>query len=177
MARLFTSDEERLMVNELTREIVQKVAGQQVFYCGISSEHTKTHDLYNESTKKVYLQPTAINALVFFEEPRQTTTDSGPDRIHRIEVYFHNDELSQRNIKIYTGDFVIYGPVVYEILESKEDQHLHGMVEYPIMTKCICQTARKGSFDPRFVRPANEKGLDRNDRPDIGSGSYDSPYY
>ena len=142
MARLFTSDEERLLINELTREIVQKVAGQQVFYCGISTEHSRVHDVYNESTRKVYLPPASINALVFYEEPRQSTTDFGPDRVHRIEVYFHNDELRQRNIRVRTGDFVVYGPVVYEIIESKEDQLLHGMVEYPVMTKCICQTAR-----------------------------------
>jgi len=161
MSRLFITQKERKLISDVTKELVQTVVGERIIYFGISLEDTQVNHLYLEATKKVYLPPVKIYALVNWEGPRQTSTDFQLDRLHRIEVYFHNDELKDRNMQINTGDFLVYGNVVYEIKESGEEDLLFGQVNHKIMTKCICQTARKGAFDPKFVRPEIVEGMGR----------------
>lgn len=122
MSKLFLSNKELHFFNSLNKEVIQKVVDQKVYYYSISEEHTATNDLYNESIRKTTYQPVELNARVLLKQPEQTTSKFSIDTVYAIEVYFHLDELYQRNLTPREGDFLKWGKVVYEIQKLTKPQ-------------------------------------------------------
>lgn len=79
--------------------------------------------------------------------PENPTTNFTTDVVYRIEVYFHNDELYQRNLTARQGDFIKWNKIVYEIQQLTLPQITYGQVEQEVMTKAVCQSVRKSLVD------------------------------
>lgn len=149
---MFIGRKELAFTADITKELVQTVIGQEVFYFAILADKTKTNDLYNEAIQKVWSDPVKCNALINYENSNEVIGIMPSDAKYKIDVYFHTTELNERNISPKMGDFVQYGKVMFEIYSVSESQIAFGMIDQIIMTKCNCGPARKGQFDP--IKPA-----------------------
>lgn len=144
--RLFIGPEEVSFFDSIAKEVIQEVVGQTITYFSVSEELTKADDLYGEATRKTVYTPVEINALVLFSEPEQRTTQFTIDTIYRIEVYFHQHELAERGLRPREGDFVKFGPNIYEIEKLTQPQMVYGQIENRVQHKAICRMAREGQF-------------------------------
>ena len=70
----------------------------------------------------------------------------GQDSVYTIDVYFHTEELSDRNVSPKEGEFIEYGGVYYEVTSVTQPQLVFGQVNNKIMVKCTCVRAREGQF-------------------------------
>ena len=64
MARLFITPRELDLISDLTKEVIKDVIGQKIYYYPVRSDITSVHDVYEESTEKVFDPPLEIDALV-----------------------------------------------------------------------------------------------------------------
>jgi len=160
----FVTQKELSFFHAVNRELIQAVVQQSVIYYQIMAEQTVADDLYNESVTKVWSSPVRINALVLYENSTEQITMLPPDAKFNIDIYFHKQELVDRNMAPKMGDFVKFGSLLYEILNVTEPQPIAGMVDQQMMVKCPCTPARRGQFlppepsDPQ-VGPAAGMGL------------------
>jgi hypothetical protein len=144
----FVGEKELTFFHQVNRELIQSVVQQEVLYYQIIAERTIRDDLYNESTRKVWSNPVRINALILYENSTEQVTMLPPDSKFNIDVYFHKQELVDRNMSPKMGDFVRFGRLLYEILNVTEPQPIAGMVDEQMMVKCPCTPARRGQFSP-----------------------------
>lgn len=154
MSFMFIGRKELAFTAAITKELVQTVIGQEVFYFAILAEKTKTNDLYNEAIQKVWANPVKCNALVNYENLNEVVGVMPPDSKFKIDVFLHKAELNERNLSPKMGDFIQFGEVIYEIYSVSEPQMAFGMIQEKIMVKCNCGPARKGQFDP--IKPATQ---------------------
>lgn len=161
MSRKFIRTKEIAFFKEVNKELIQSVIGQEVIYWAISLEKTRLNELYSESIDKVYTSPVKTNALVYYENTTESVGNMPPDAKFNIDVYFHNGELDDRNLKPKMGDFVQFGEVIYEITSVTQPQLFGGMIDQKVMTRCPCVPARKGQFSPP-KKPMPVLGQDPN---------------
>jgi len=147
MSRLFVGNREINFFNSLSKELIQKVVCQKVLYYSVSEEHTNSHRLYDEAIKKTTYRPVELNARVLFNEPNQTVGQFSIDTVYSIEVYFHQEELRERNLIPREGDFLKFGTIVYEIEKLNKPQITYGQVENNVMIKAECRVSRKSQFE------------------------------
>jgi hypothetical protein len=144
----FVGAKELAFFHAVNRELIQSVVQQEILYYQILAERTQRDDLYNESTKKVWSNPVKINALIMYENSTEQITMLPPDSKFNIDIYFHKQELVERNVNPNMGDFVKFGKALYEILNVSEPQPIAGMIDEQMMVKCPCTPARRGQFYP-----------------------------
>jgi len=144
----FVTNRDLAFFHTVNRELIQSVVQQEVLYYQILAEKTTRDDLYNESVKKVWSNPVKINALIMYENSTEQITMLPPDSKFNIDIYFHKQELLDRNMNPMMGDFVKYGKALYEILNVSEPQPIAGMIDEQMMVKCPCTPARRGQFMP-----------------------------
>lgn len=147
MARLFVGDREINFINHISKELIQKVVCQKVIYYSVSEEHTNTHRLYGEAAKKTTFTPVEISARILYQEPSQSVDKFSIDTTYKLEVYFHLNELKERNIIPREGDFVKFGTIVYEIEKLTRPQIVYGQMENEMMVKAIARVARESQFE------------------------------
>ncbi len=174
MSRKFISQKEIAFIDNVNRELIQRVVGQQVFYYEILAEKTKKNDLYNEAVTKMWAPPVATNCLLYYENTQEQIGALPPDNKSRIDVYFHTGELRDRNLSPKMGDFLLFGDTYYEIYQVIQPQLVYGMIEQKIMTRCTCGPARKGQFSPP-KQPLPEPHHDQN-APQYKTQSSARPY-
>ena len=146
MARKFVLDREIAFINAISKELIQNVVGQEIEYYSINLVQTKTHRLYQEAVKKTWSAPVKVNALVMWNNSGVTSTNFGIDAKYNTEIYFHTQELIERNLVPKEGDFIEFGQVYFEITSVTQPQIIFGQVNNKIMTKCICIQSREGLF-------------------------------
>ncbi|MBL18314.1 MAG: hypothetical protein CMC82_00585 [Flavobacteriaceae bacterium] len=145
---LFTGKKEKDLVKQVNDEVIERVVGQSVVYYPISLEHTQFHEIYGEAVQKNFLDPIRVYAMVKYTSESTTTTPLGVDRIEKITVSFHKRRLTEdQNIFVREGDFVQYGPHLYEILTLAEPNWLYGQVESRFEITAECVRAREGLFN------------------------------
>lgn len=144
----FVGAKELAFFHAVNKELIQSVVQQEVIYYQIMAEKTVKDELYGESTKKVWSNPIRINALIMYENTSEQITMLPPDSKFNIDIYFHKQELVDRNVDPNMGDFVKFGKALYEILNVLEPQPIAGMIEEQMMVKCPCTPARRGQFYP-----------------------------
>jgi hypothetical protein len=155
MARKFVGTREIAFVNSIIRELHQHVVDEEILYYAILLDKTKVDDLYNESVKKVWAAPVRCTARVLYDNPTTKTGLWGSDSEYASEVYFHTQELEQRNLKPREGDFVEYGQQYYEITSVTKPQLIFGQVNNKLMTKCKLVPAREQQFSNGAVSNQN----------------------
>ena len=146
MARKFVTERELAFIGRINKELIQKVVGQEVSYYEIDLERSKAHRLYDEAIEKVWKPPVKVNARVMWDNPASNSTNFGVDSKYTAEVYFHTQELDDRDVRPKEGDFIEFGQVYFEITSVTQPQIVFGQVNNRIMTKCVCVPSREGQF-------------------------------
>jgi cold shock CspA family protein len=146
MARKFITEREIAFINRINHELIQNVVGQELMYYQILPEQTHTNDLYNEAIRKTWAPPVKINGLMMWDNSTTTFTNITADSKYSLDVYFHTQEIQERNVLPKEGDFVEFGHVFFEITSVTQPQIVFGQINNRIMTKCVCVPSREGQF-------------------------------
>jgi hypothetical protein len=157
MPRLFVTQREVDFFNDIGKEIVKDVIGQQITYWAVSTLKTKVHPVYNEAVKKIFENPIRVDALVGQPNWETKMTNFGPEQTNKLEVFLQARDLEQKDIVISEGDYFTYGEQAYEIVSCVIINNFFGQVEHDIGFKVTGLLARVGEFDPqKFYKPDSE---------------------
>jgi hypothetical protein len=161
MARLFITPRELNFISDITKEIMKDVVGQKIYYFPVSEIKTKTHELYNESLKKVFDSPIELDALVDNNFQSDTKIDQfGVDAQYKVEAYIQHRDLVEKGISVNIGDFFSFGQIFYEITERVFMRNIYGMPEHKDGVKLIGTRARLGQFDAPTLGPTDISNTD-----------------
>ncbi len=144
MARLFITPRELDLISDLTKEVIKDVIGQRIFYYPVRSDITSVHDVYEESTEKVFDPPIEIDALVEWSPGDVRTNKFGSEKYHSLEARVHAQDLNDRNLRMKMGDFMSYGSVMFEIVQVVSISKIFGQVEHVTGYKLVGKQAREG---------------------------------
>tara|TARA_R100001163_G_C5040582_1_gene178817 strand:- start:385 stop:1299 length:915 start_codon:yes stop_codon:yes gene_type:complete len=145
---LFLGKKERNLVKQVNDELLERVIGQPILYLPVSMEYTNFHPLYGEAIEKCFLPPVRVYVLVDFEAIETTTENFGLDKMHTINVKFHERRLHEdQDTYIREGDYIQYGHTFYEIVTLTEDRPLFGQVDHLFQIIAKCVRTRKGLLD------------------------------
>ena len=128
MARLFITPRELDLISDLTKEVIKDVIGQVIFYYPIRTDVTSVHDVYEESTEKIFDAPIEIDALVEWSPGEIKTTKFGNEKFHSIEARVHARDLTDKDLRMKIGDFFSYGAVFFEITQVVTISKIFGQV-------------------------------------------------
>ena len=160
MARLFITEREINLINDLAKEVVKDVIGQKVYYFAISEAKSRVHDVYEEAQDKIFENPIELDAIVKYE-PQEIKTDRfGSEEYVSIEAYVQSRDLIDKGIEVLEGDFFSYGEVFFEIIKSPDSSTLMGQIEYKGFTTLTGKQARKGQFLAKVFGPTSEEHTD-----------------
>ena len=154
MARLFITPRELDLISDLTKEIIKDVIGQKIFYYAVRSDVTSIHDVYEESTEKIFDAPLELDALVEWSPGEIRTNKFGSEKFHSIEVRIHAQDLSDKGLRMKMGDFMSYGSVFFEITQVVTISKIFGQVEHITGYKLMGKQAREGLIDKMVQGPA-----------------------
>jgi hypothetical protein len=162
MSRLFITNREIALINDITSELIKDVAGQKIYYYPISELKTQTHDVYNEAIDKIFDSPIEIEALV--DQPENATTIGlfGPEIYNKLNVFFQYTDLVSKGIEVSVGDFLQYGPRFYEITTFSIMRNIYGEVEHHDGIKVECTQARQSQFNTKINGPTDIKYTDKD---------------
>jgi hypothetical protein len=160
MARLFITSRELDLISDLTKEVTKDVIGQRVFYYRVREDLSNTHDVYEESTEKVFDPPIDIDARVEWSSPEAKTNNYGNEVFYTLVVYFHYRDMLDKGIDLRTGDVVSHGTVFYEITSVIPISTIFGQIEHLTGYKATCKQARDGIISKRPNGPLEEKITD-----------------
>ena len=145
---LFLGRPERDLVKQVNDELIERVIGQTIIYYPISMEHTNFHPLYEEAIKKTFLPPIRVMALIDWEGSETTTLKDGIDRTSSITIHFHKRRLTEdQDVNVQEGDFVLYGQILYEIVNLPQPRAIFGQIPYKMEVAAKCIQARSGVFN------------------------------
>lgn len=154
MARLFITPRELDLISDITKEVIKDVIGQKIFYYPVRSDVTSVHDVYEESTEKVFDTPIEVDALVEWSPGEIRTNKFGNEKFHSIEARVHARDLSDRDLRMKTGDFMSYGSVFFEITQVVSISKIYGQVEHVTGYKLVGKQARQDLIDKMSQGPS-----------------------
>jgi len=156
MARLFLTTREVNFISDITKELIKDVVGQKVYYYPINEAKTRSDDVYNEATQKVFDGPIALDALVDTHFQSDTKIDQfGIDAQFKIEVFLQHRDLVEKGIAVAIGDFFSYSDVFYEVTERVFMRSIYGLAEHKDGIKLVGTKAREGQFKALTVGPTD----------------------
>jgi hypothetical protein len=156
MARLFITPREINFISDITKEIMKDVIGHKIYYYPISEIKTKTHEIYNESLKKIFDNPIEIDALVSSEFQTETKIDKfGIDAQYKVEAYVQHRDLVEKGISVNIGDYFSWAELFFEITERSFMRNIYGMPEHKDGIKIVGTKARQGAFDAKPFGPTD----------------------
>jgi hypothetical protein len=154
MARLFITPRELDLISDITKEIIKDVIGQVIFYYPVRTDVTSVHDVYEESTEKVFDPPIEIDALVEWSPGEIKTNKFGSEKFHSIEARVHSRDLIDKDLRMKIGDFISYGSVFFELTQVVTISKIFGQVEHVTGYKLVGKQARDGLIDKMAQGPA-----------------------
>ena len=147
MARLFIGQREIQFIQDITKEIIKDVCGQEVQYFPVSTIKSRVHAVYNESVQKIFENPIKIPALVAMPEYISKTTAFGPDIEAKVEVLVQFRDLQDLGISLAEGDFFSFDDVMYEVISlTNAGKNIFGLAEYNVSWKLVGRSARIGQL-------------------------------
>jgi hypothetical protein len=155
MSRLFITQREINLINDIGKEIVKDVIGQKIYFFPISEEKSNVHDVYEESVTKIFDNPIEIEALVKYEPQEIRTNKFGSEEFFGIEAYVQKKDLIDKGIEIQEGDFFSYGEVFFEVVRIPDSDIIFGEVEYKSFVTITGKQARKGQFESIVFGPTS----------------------
>jgi hypothetical protein len=160
MARLFITSREIQYFNDIGKEVVKDIVGQQIIYWPVSTLKTKIHPVYNEAVKKIFENPIRVDALVGQPSWETRMSQFGPEQVNKLEVFVQARDILQKKVEISEGDYFTYGTEAYEIVSYVNMNNFFGQAEHDVGFKIIGLLAKPGEFDPkRFYRPTEETAV------------------
>lgn len=161
MARLFITPRELNFISDITQEVIKDANGTTVYYYTISELKTLAHDVYNESIKKVFDNPIAIDAMVDAVFQSETKVNQfGIDQQYRLEVFIQYRDLADKGINVCIGDFFSFNDVFYEIADSTIVKNIYGQAENKAGVKVVGTKAREGQFSELLHGPTDITNTD-----------------
>lgn len=158
MPRLFVTQREIDFFNDIGKEVIKDINGQQIIYWPVSTLKTKIHPVYNEAVKKIFENPIRVDALVGQPNWETRMTQFGPEQYNKLEVFVQARDLMQKGIEISEGDYFTYGEQAYEIVSYVNMNNFFGQTEHDIGFKLIGLLAKNGEFNPqKFFKPISEE--------------------
>ena len=162
MARLFITPREINFINDIGKEIVKDVIGQKIYYFPISEVKSKVHDVYEESSNKVFENPIEIEALVKYQPQDIRANYFGSEEYYTIEAYVQERDLIDKGIKILEGDFFSYGEVFFEVITAPDSNTIFGQVEHKGFVTITGKQSRQGQFTSQVFGPTDERYSDKD---------------
>lgn len=156
MARLFITPKEIDLISDLTKEIHKDIIGQVIYYYSVREDVSKVHDVYEESTDKIFDPPIEIDARVEWQQSEKSTDRFGHHSKSTITVYLHYRDIIDRGLEVREGDYFSYGDNFFEITSQRSDALIFGQVEHVTGFILTGQTARKGLIDVKPIGPTEE---------------------
>lgn len=160
MARLFVTSREIDFFNDIAKELDKDVTGQKVYYYRVRDDLTEIHDIYEESIDKVFDPPIEIECSIDWEPSQIENNKFGTESESKINVYFHQRDLLDRNIQVREGDFFSYGNKFYEISSALINSQVYGQIEHTMGIKAVGIQARMGKIDFDLIGPTEDKYTD-----------------
>jgi len=160
MARLFVGSREIDFFNDIAREVMKDVVGQDIYYYSIDYARTLVHDVYQEAPQKIFDHPIVLSARVQWNESELNTGHHGHDAIRQLEIHLHQRDLIRTRINIKLGDFVSYGDTFYEVVGVTSPDTIAGQIEYRMGLKLACIQARQDQFLANILGPTWEGNSD-----------------
>jgi hypothetical protein len=155
--RLFATQREIDFFNDIGKEIIKDVNGQQIIYWPISAIKTKVHRVYNEAIKKIFENPIRIDALVGQPTWETRMTNFGSEQVNKLEVFIQARDLVTKNIELFEGDYFTYGKEAYEIVSYINMNNFFGQAEHDVGYKITGLLTRSDEFNPtKFFKPIDE---------------------
>jgi hypothetical protein len=162
MARLFTTPREIDYFSHLNKELTKDINGQKIFYYSISRVKTMVHDVYEESTDKIFNDPIEIECWVKWGEPEVYTGKFGIEYRSKVECYVQNRDLIDKEIVLKDGDFFTFGPQIFEVTYANNESIIHGQVEYVNGFTLKGTQSRKSQFKTKIFGPTYEGHSDED---------------
>ena len=160
MSRLFITPREINFIHDIGKELVKDIIGQKIYYYSISEVKSKVHDVYEESSDKVFENPIEIDALVKYDPQDVRTNRFGSEEYLSVEVYVHARDLIDKGIDVLEGDFFSYGPAFFEVIKAPDSTTIYGQIEHKGYITLTGKQARKGQFITKVFGPTDEKNSD-----------------
>ena len=142
------------LISDLTKEVIKDVIGQRIFYYPVRTDVTTVHDVYEESTEKVFDTPIELDALVEWSPGEIRTNKFGSEKFHSIEARIHARDLTDKGLRMKIGDFMSYGSVFFEITQVVSISKIFGQVEHITGYKLMGKQAREGLINRSAPGPA-----------------------
>ena len=158
MARLFITKREINFISDITKEIVKDVVGQKIYYYPVSETKTKSHEVYDESLKKIFDNPINVDVLVNSEFQTETKINKfGIDTQFTLEVYIQHRDMIEKGINPSIGDYFCFGAIFYEITEYKYMRTIYGQAENIDGVSLIGTRVRESQFKALTNGPTDIK--------------------
>ena len=162
MARLFVGQREVDFFADITKEIIKDVAGQKVYYYTIREDLSNVHEIYEESTQKVFNPPIEIEAMIEWQPSEIRTTNFGTEHIKTIMLYLHHRDLLDRGIKFKEGDYFSYGQFFFEATSIVVDKLAYGQIERVVSMKVTGKQTRMHQIAKNPLGPTSENFSDED---------------
>ena len=160
MGRLFLTEREINLINDLAKELVKDVVGQKIYYFSISNIKSQVHDVYEESPDKIFENPIEIDALVKYSPQDVRTNRFGSEEYYSIECYLQFRDLLDKGITVSEGDFFSYGATFFEVIKAPRTDVIFGQIEHKSYITITGKQSRKGQFLSKVFGPTSEEYSD-----------------
>jgi hypothetical protein len=160
MGRLFLTEREINLINDLAKELVKDVVGQKIYYFSISNIKSQVHDVYEESPDKIFENPIEIDALVKYSPQDVRTNRFGSEEYYSIECYLQFRDLLDKGISVSEGDFFSYGTTFFEVIKAPRTDVIFGQIEHKSYITITGKQSRKGQFLSKVFGPTSEEYSD-----------------
>ena len=160
MGRLFLTEREINLINDLAKELVKDVVGQKIYYFSINNIKSQVHDVYEESPDKIFENPIEIDALVKYSPQDVRTNRFGSEEYYSIECYLQFRDLLDKGISVSEGDFFSYGTTFFEVIKAPRTDVIFGQIEHKSYITITGKQSRKGQFLSKVFGPTSEEYSD-----------------
>lgn len=157
MSRLYITNKEITLINDLAKETIKDIVGQFVLYYPISTLKTKIHPIYEEAIEKIFENPIKLDCLINQPEWNTTANTFGLEKSVKFEVMIQARDLIDRGMSVSEGDYFVYDSAVFEIQSYINLSNLFGQAEYDNAFKIVGRLARPGTFDPKYFAKKDSK--------------------
>jgi hypothetical protein len=111
---LFGSDRDMSLFRRVNREIINRIIDTEVLLYKLNLERTDTN-LYGESDRKTYYQPTRMHCLIMRDSRTSSGDDYGIDTQRTATFAFFKPDLIEKNIIVQVGDILHWDGEYYEL--------------------------------------------------------------
>ncbi len=156
MSRLFITPRELDFISDITKEIIKDVVGQKIYYYHLRDDLSRIHEVYEESTEKVFDPPIDLDCRVEWQPSEVRTGRFGSEQIAIITAFVHERDLIDKEIGIEEGDYFSYGDTFFEITKAVTMDNIYGEVEHQTGISVTGHQARQGLIKKIPIGPTDE---------------------